>query len=332
MTVDLLLQHGTDPDTVVCSRQGAHSPFETVVAHMSRRSGSGRPSKSQRLSGAGGSSGAVHKPTHHSPLHASPRASPKPSPRDGSLLAGSFAGGIGSYAGGSFLGGSFLGGRPLAMDKSASKALSDAEAEEAAAAAIDLAAHAGVGGRTGLTADAFADGCGDGGDASDSSNDSDAATMTGLSLRRSSGTTGRSSGRSSSRNHATSGYDFRFSRLASNSNDMSTLSSSWRASDCMPFGGGGGGSPTRTGLTGGGGVGRVSVDGSGRISMEGISTSDGRSVAVSCRFASNRQCLHNLAEAPGGPVPCYRASFRRAPSTELLRHLCFAVTPPKDRR
>jgi hypothetical protein len=72
--------------------QASHSPFDAAIAHLSRRSaGSGRPSKSQRLSGAGGgsSSGAIHKPAHHASasLHASPRASPRPSPR-GSFLAG----------------------------------------------------------------------------------------------------------------------------------------------------------------------------------------------------------------------------------------------------
>lgn len=70
--------------------QAPHSPFDTAMAHLSRRSAGSRPSKSQRLSGvASGGGGAVHKPAHHgsASLHASPRGSPRPSPR-GSFLPG----------------------------------------------------------------------------------------------------------------------------------------------------------------------------------------------------------------------------------------------------
>lgn len=109
--------------------------------------------------------------------------------------------------------------------------------------------------------DGYGNGYANGGDVSDSSNDSDAATTTDLHLQSNSNAgQGQFGGQSSS---------YRVGRRSAGT-DLSTLSSSWRASDCMPFGGGGGGvvpgSPHRGSVCGG----------AVRMSLEGVSTSDGR--------------------------------------------------------
>jgi hypothetical protein len=107
--------------------------------------------------------------------------------------------------------------------------------------------------------DGYADGCANGGDVSDSSNESDAATTTDLHLQSNSGI-------SQGQQYGGQNGSYRVGRRS----DLSTLSSSWRASDCMPFGGGGGGvaasSPHRGSVYGG----------PVRMSLEGVSTSDGR--------------------------------------------------------
>lgn len=184
-----------------------------------------------------------------------------------------------------------MGGRPLAMDKSASKALSDAEAEEAAAADAATVAAAAAAAAESLL-DGYSDGYADGGDASDSSNESDAATMADLGFRRRSderkrnGYEGASNGGTGNGNGSGSagvGISARVGRRASAGNDLSTLSSSWRASDCMPFGRGGG----TTGLDRcEASPGRIH-GGAVRMSLEGVSTSDGRSVAMSLKTRSN---------------------------------------------
>ena len=139
------------------------TPFDTAS-----RSGSGgvsrcslnqRPSKSQRLSSAGSDGGAA------------PHGSPLKGMGSGRCRSGSNL----SAAG-------FSTGVAWALQKSASNALSDAEAQEAAAA----------------------------GDASDSSNDSEMETVAGDDWRTGGGGVGRRS-------------------------DLSKLSSSWRASDTVPF-------------------------------------------------------------------------------------------------
>lgn len=108
------------------------------------------------------------------------------------------------------------------------------------------------------------DGYANGGDVSDSSNDSDAATTTDLHLRGGGSISqGQFGGQSGS---------YRVGRRASANTDLSTLSSSWRASDCMPFGGGGGGNNVAPGLPHRGSV----YGGAVRMSLEGVSTSDGR--------------------------------------------------------
>lgn len=191
---------------------------------LSRRSSSNRPSKSQRISSSGRGS-----------LHGSAGAG-----------GGSFLGGAASSfrGGSSFLhGGSFLGGRPLALEKSGSKALSDAEAEEAAAA----------------------DALGGDADASDSSTDSEAATLE--ALERCSGgfgsINGGAGGGGGFGSIKSGGGGRRLGGRKGSRGELSTLSSSWRASDCMPFGD----SPRK---------------GCARTSLEGVSTSDGRCVWASC--------------------------------------------------
>ncbi len=202
---------------------GARVASRDVGNSLSRRSASCRPSKSQRISSSGRGS-----------LHGSAGAG-----------GGSFLGGAASSfrGGSSFLhGGSFLGGRPLALDKSVSKALSDAEAEEAAAA------------------DAL-DGFGDA-DASDSSTDSEAATLE--ALERCSGGFGSiNDGGGGFGSIKSGGGGRRLGGRKGSRGELSTLSSSWRASDCMPFG-------------------DWPRKGCARTSLEGVSTSDGRCVWASC--------------------------------------------------
>jgi uncharacterized protein (TIGR01615 family) len=285
------------------SYRAPHSPFDAAMAHLSRRSaGSSRPSKSQRLSGvAGGGGGAVHKPAHHgsASLHASPRASPKPSPR-GSFLPGS----------------SYMGGRPLAMDKSASRALSDAEAEEAADAQAAIAAVAKAAAAE-FALDGYADVYANGGDVSDSSNDSDAATTTDLHLRGGGSISqGRFGGQSGS---------YRVGRRASANTDLSTLSSSWRASDCMPFGGGGGGgnvaaasSPHRSSVYGG----------AVRMSLEGVSTSDG-SDTTQTPAAPPLALQGRLTSAPPRlPGPAAGSTSQAPPQPAQLTRIPSAPQPP----
>jgi hypothetical protein len=145
------------------------------------------------------------------------------------------------------------------------------DALQAAIAAVAKAAAAE------FALDGFADGYANGGDVSDSSNDSDAATTTDVHLRGGGSISqGQFGGQSGS---------YRVGRRSAGI-DLSTLSSSWRASDCMPFGGGGGGggnaaagSPHR-GYVYGGPV---------RMSLEGVSTSDGR-----CALHASHCACHPL--------------------------------------
>lgn len=93
--------------------------------------------------------------------------------------------------------------------------------------------------------------------------------MTDLGFRRGSGFDGTSSASGNGQTSGGTPFGARVGRRASAGADLSTLSSSWRASDCMPFGGGSGAAGGRETSPGCG-------EGAVRMSLEGVSTSDGR--------------------------------------------------------
>jgi hypothetical protein len=160
-----------------------------------------------------------------------------------------------------------------------------------------------------------ANGYADGGAVSDSSNDSDAATTTDLHISRSSAVNHTSSG--AGQGLCSSGTPYRVGRRASAGADLSTLSSSWRASDCMPFGGGGGGNP-------GGSPHRGSLGGSAvRMSLEGVSTSDGRfaTLLLWCSLQQRMQCAYVTVRLLQHQVPCHSLS------TDVLMLTSFLPLP-----